>query len=113
MNDIGKYVGPALTVILVPVILGWILRSVNPAANKKSGVAWLEYGAVMKAFALFSVGIAVAMAVVWFNVAPKDKNAVLFIAALFGGLSLPLVVEFFFVRIGFDSDRASGWGQAL
>lgn len=110
------YTSTAITVIFVaifvPITLGWLLQSANVKAKKKEGVTWLEYGIVMKGFALFFVAVVTGLIAVWFNVAPKDRNAVLFIVALFGGLTLPLVVEFFFVRIGFDDRRLycfSGW----
>ena len=112
MNDLANYIAPALTAITVPLVLSWLLRSAGSQAKMKAGVAWLEYGAAMKGFALFFVAIVAGLCVVWFNVATKDKRAVLSLILLFGGLTFPLVIEFFLVRIGFDRERIychSGW----
>ena len=112
MTDIGNYIGPALTVLLVPIILGWLLRSVSAKAKSINGLAWLTYGVALKAFTLFFVGIVAALIVIWFNVEPKDKSPVLFLIGLFGALTLPMVIEFFLVRIGFDEKGIychSGW----
>jgi hypothetical protein len=112
VNDITKYIGPALTAILVPLVLGWLFRSANAEAKNKHGIAWLDYGVAMKGLTLFFVAIIAALVVAWFNVTTKDRNAVLCIITLFSGITLPMAIEVFLVRIGFDSERIychSGW----
>lgn len=112
MKDIGNYIGPALTVLLVPIILGWLLRSASAKAKRIDGLLWLNYGVALKTFTLFFVGIVAALIAIWFNVEPKDKIPVLFLIGLFGALTLPMVIEFFLVRIGFDKEGIycySGW----
>src|SRR5262245_57513044 len=105
----------ALTAILVPVVLGWLLRSAQAQPLKKDGIAWLRYGTSIKGFALFGLAIVMGLCALWFLVKPKDQAAVLVMILLFAGLTLPLAIECFFVRIGFDEDRIychSGWRKS-
>lgn len=78
MKDMGNYIGPALIALLVPIILGWLLRSASAKAKRINGLAWLNYGVAIKTFTLFFVGIVVALIAIWFNVEPKDKIPVFF-----------------------------------
>jgi hypothetical protein len=112
MENIGHYIGPALVALLVPLILGWLLRSASAKAKKINGIAWLNYGVTLKIFTLFFVGIVAGLVAIWFNVEPKDKIPLLFLIGLFGGLTLPMAIEFCLVRIGFDENGIycySGW----
>jgi len=73
---------------------------------------WLEYGKVMKGMALLFAGLVALLVGFWFTVAPDDKQPVAWMVALFGLLDLPLLIEFFGVRIGFDDEQIychSGW----
>ena len=112
MIDLGSIMGPALTVLIVPIVLGWFLRNVSEKAKRINGVAWLDYGVRFKSFTLLFVGLVAGLVVIWFNIEAEDKTALVFLIALFGGLTLPMVIEFFLVRIGFDENGIycySGW----
>jgi hypothetical protein len=99
-------------VVVVPLVLEWLARSARAKAKRKDGIVWLEYSKVMKGFTYFCVAIVAALGMAWLTAAPKDKNPILGLIVLFGGLALPLAIETMFVRIGFDAERIlchSGW----
>ncbi len=98
-----RHISIVLVAIIVPLVLGWLLRGSSSGTQKQSGISWLVYGKRMKGFALLFSGLVAALVVLWFIVEPKDKMPVLGMIAMFGGLTLPLFLEFFFVRIGYDS----------
>ncbi len=100
-----QHITTALVAIIVPLVLSWLLRSRSSAAMRSNGILWLYYGKTMKGFALFFTAIVVALVVIWFNVEPNGKMPVLGMIGLFGGLTLPLVLESFFVRIGYDAEK--------
>lgn len=101
----SQHIAAGLIAIIVPMVLGWLLRSRSSEAKQENGITWLYYGKAMKGFALFFSVIVVGLVVIGFNVEPKDKLPVLGLIALFGGLSLPLLLEAFFVRVGYDADN--------
>jgi hypothetical protein len=111
-DDFARYVGTGLAVVMTPLALAWLRRSARVPARCKGGVFWLEYGPAMKWFALLCVVMAVSLGVGVFHRATKHQDAVVWLFLLFAGLTLPLLIEFFLVRIGFDGDRIychSGW----
>jgi len=66
----------------------------------------------MKGMALVVASIVVLLIGLWFQVAPNDKESVAWMALLFGVLDLPLLIEFYGVRIGYDEKKVycfSGW----
>lgn len=105
MNIETHHISTALIAIGVPLILGWLLRGASSATKKSNGISWLYYGNRMKGLALFFTAIVVALIIIWFNVEPKDKMPVLGMIGMFGGLTLPLVLEFYFVHIGYDAEK--------
>ncbi len=101
-----------ITVIVVSSVPGLLFKSVSVKAKHEDGMSWLEYGAVMKGFSLLVAALPIVLVVVWFNVEQKDKLPVLVMIAIFGSLSVPLVIELFFVRVGFNDVGLvckSGW----
>ena len=74
---------------------------------------WLEYGMVLKGIAVFLAWLVVLFAKLWFEATdPEEReiNAWLTIAIFI--FDVPLIIEFFFVRIGYDSHNIyckSGW----
>lgn len=100
-----QQVSAALIAVIVPLILGWLLRSANSATKKVGGVSWLTYSNEMKLLSVVLSLIVPALIILWFNVDAKDKEPVAWMIALFGGLTLPLFLELFFVRIGYDSKK--------
>lgn len=112
MKDLPQYLGPALAGIAVPLLLGWLLHSAKRTARKEDGVTWLDHSRAMKGLTLFFVGFMAAMMVASFVARSQDKGNILAMVALIGGLMVPMVIEVFFVRIGFDATRIychSGW----
>jgi hypothetical protein len=112
MSDWKTYVTPAAVVGLTPLIVGALRRSARFQARHENGIAWLEYGPAMKGFTALCCLLVASLCVIWFIVQPKDRAPVFFMILLFGGLTLPLVLECFLVRIGFDAERIycrSGW----
>jgi hypothetical protein len=98
--------------IIISVILGFFLKSVSSKAIKESGKSWLQYGIPMKGFAILTMLLVAGLIVTWFNVDEKDKMPVLMMIAMSSLLGIPLVLESFFVRIGFDDHELickSGW----
>jgi hypothetical protein len=105
-------IGPTLAAIVVPIVLGYLFRTPSSAARQAEGKQWLEYGAVLKGFALGAAGLVALLIGIFFVVDAKDKLAVASMVALFGTLSVSLLLEFYGVRIGFDDTRVytrSGW----
>ncbi len=105
MNTTSTPIVPIAAAIVVPMVLGWLLRSPDQAAKEKGGKLWLEYGKLMKGMALLFAGLVALLVGLWFTVAPDDKQPVAWMVALFGLLDLPLLIEFFGVRIGFDDEQ--------
>lgn len=101
----AHYISAALTAVVVPIVLGWLLRGVSSTARRVDGVVWLTYSKGMKGFSLFFALIVLALIVLWFNVETKDKAPVAWMVVLFGGLTLPLLLESFFVRIGYNAEK--------
>lgn len=107
-----SYTTPALVVIIVPIILKWILQSAKANARIEGDIKWLEYGPTMKWLSLALLAIIIGIAVLGFRMESKDRTAAFLASAFFGVLTLPLLIEFFFVRIGFNDEKIfcfSGW----
>lgn len=78
------------------------LTSYDDRAKVRSGMAWLEYGKYFKLYSFLGSLIPFGLIFLWFNVSADNKSAILYMIILFGGLTLPLFLESFFVKIGFD-----------
>jgi hypothetical protein len=112
MANLSNYIAPALIAFVVPIALGLLLKSVNAHARSEGSTKWLEYGPVMKGMSLSFLAPVIAITMAGFFVEPKDRNPVFLGAAFFGALTLPLLIECFLVRIGFDDQQVfclSGW----
>jgi hypothetical protein len=112
MKSTENFISAAVIAVVVPLVLEWLARSARAKAKTKDGILWLEYSKVMKGLTFFFIAIVAVLIAAWLGAAAKDKNPILGLIALFGGLTLPLAIETMFVRIGFDAERIfchSGW----
>lgn len=101
----SQHIATVLIAVIVPLVLRWLTKSSNTAAITVNGVSWLGYSKAMKGFTFFFIAIVAALVVTFFYVAPEDKNPILGMIGLFGGITLPLSLEVLFVRIGYDSHK--------
>lgn len=112
MSSNEDFLSSALIGLIVSITLGLFLKSVNSNAVKENGKLWLEYGVVMKGFSAFTMLLVLGLLVASFSADESEKFAILIIILMFALLGGALVLEFFFVRIGFDNDGVvcnSGW----
>ena len=103
-----NWLGPALTVLIVPGVLAALAKAAKAPAKVKvqNGMAWVEYGLCFKILSFVSVMIPCGLGILWFFVNADDRLPVLMMILLFGGLGIPLFMEAFFVKIGFDDSLA-------
>jgi hypothetical protein len=97
-------IGSSLTVGVTGLVLGWLLRSVRREARLDSGKHVLEYGTAMRWSAAFFAVICVGLAVTSLFVPFDVRIEVMLMAVFFTALTLPLLLEFFRVRIVFDDE---------
>jgi len=109
---IENYIAPVIVVVTVQLALGWLLKNVKKNAKVIEGISWLEYGIRLKILTSFFVSIVMGLIVLYFIV--DEKYDVILGVLLFSALVLPIAIEVFFVRIGFDNEKIycySGWRQ--
>jgi uncharacterized Tic20 family protein len=114
-TEMDSAIRTALIVIAVMLLLGWLLRSVKSEARVDGDKQWLEYGRTMKGFAIFTVAIVVVLAGFLFQTEQANLISICGLTLSFVCLSLPLVIEFLFVRIAFNSENIycfSGWRKS-
>lgn len=74
---------------------------------------WLEYGMVLKGISVFLACLVVIFAKLWFEATDaEDREINAWLAITIFIFDVPLIIEFFFVRIGYDSHNIyckSGW----
>ena len=98
----SSHISSVLIAIIVPLVLSLLLRSAKPTTIQKDGKKWLAYAKGLKLFSLLPMLISVGVFVITFFVDETQQKSGLFVSMLFGGLGLPLFLEFFGVKIGFD-----------
>jgi len=114
MNDFSANWGVIATIALVPLVLGFLLRTVRPHARVEGGVRILTYGLAFKLIGWGAVGIVLGCAALLLYVAAADRAAVLLLTGLFALLGLPILLEATLVRITFDEQgltSRSPWRQ--
>ncbi|MUV15668.1 PH domain-containing protein [Noviluteimonas gilva] len=92
-----------LTALLIPIavtaVISLLLRLASPHAISVDGRTTIGYGVGVRSFAVLSGLVTLAPLVGSFFVEPKDRIAMLMIAATFGFPALYLLFESFGVRI--------------
>ncbi|MES0489986.1 MAG: hypothetical protein ABUK01_08350 [Leptospirales bacterium] len=101
-----SWIGPVLVAIIVPLALSALVKAAKVPAQARDGKMWVEYGRTFKIFTFVFVLIPCALGILMFYVDPEGKFPVLMMALGFGALAIPLFLEAFFVRIGFDDTTA-------
>jgi len=96
------WLGPVLVAIIVPLALGGLTKAAAVPAKTREGKSWLEYGAAFKILSSFILSIPCGLAFIYLSADGENKFPILMMILLFGGLGLPLFLEAFFVKIGFD-----------
>lgn len=97
-----EWIGPVLVALIVPLALGGLTKAAAVPAKTREGKSWLEYGSIFKIFSLIILLIPCVLAFIYWNADAESKFPLLMMILLFGGLGLPLFLEAFFVKIGFD-----------
>jgi hypothetical protein len=97
-------IGPALTALVVPVVLGWIAtraRTGRPA--ERAGRQWVEYGLACKVVAI-ALLLMVAAPLVAMASEPDagERVALVWVTLVFAVFAAYGVPEFLGVRVGFD-----------
>jgi uncharacterized Tic20 family protein len=114
--DIAKAIGPALTSAIIPLVLGWLLKSAQSKSLATAGQRSLAYPKALKVFVIIgwiaTVGIAILAGFTAKNADIKNAAA---IVGLFVALILTLHLEAFGVRITWDDTHIhtrSPWRKA-
>ncbi len=114
--DFGKAIGPALTAAIVPIVLGWLLKSAQAESLANAGQRVVAYPKAMRVFVVLgwiaTVGIAIFAGFTAKNADIKNAAA---IVGLFIALILPLHLEVFGVLITWDDSfiyTRSPWRKA-
>src|SRR4051812_35468465 len=101
--DLGRALGPALTAVIVPIVLGFMMRSAHKESLQLAGSRSVAYPRVMRVFVIlgwvFTVGIAVFAG---FTAKNADIKSAALVVGLFVALVLPLHLEAFGVFITWD-----------
>ncbi len=113
MKNYTDAIAPGLVILIVPLVMNWMKGRAKEPPRNVAGVAWMEYMPAMKAIAVLAVVIMTCCCAAFFFV-PDDKSriGVLLLAAIFGAPGVPLFIETFLVRIGYDDETIycrSGW----
>jgi hypothetical protein len=94
--------------VLIPIAVSLALvglaKAAKPFARVVEGQTILEYGWGFKGFWSFFGILSLCILMLVPIVKPTDRLPVAFLALLFGGLSLPMILRAFFVRIIFSTD---------
>jgi hypothetical protein len=96
----------------VTYLLEWVLRSVKDEARFDGRRWWMAYGVGPKSVMWFSAVLLAALVIGAFLGPPKDRVPLAIIAAFFALPTIAMILEFQFVRIGFDEETIecrSGW----
>jgi hypothetical protein len=97
---------PALIAIIVPVVLGWMIRSARKETQATAGSHSVSYPKAMRIFVYAGWAVIVAVVVLAaFTAKKSDLPSVLGILALFTALVLPLHLETFGVKIEWDDEN--------
>lgn len=96
------WLSAALIAIIVPMALGVLSKAGRVPAEFRDGKTWLEYGRTFKIFSCVGIMIPCGFGIVLFYVEPKEVFALSMVILLFAVLTVPLFLEAFFVKIGFD-----------
>ena len=98
------WLGPVAVAIIVPLVLGALKKGSQVAPQERDGRRWVEYGWGAKGFAMVGFLIVMGLAVLFFFVNEEGKEPVFWMAAGFAALVLPLFIEFFFVKLGYNDE---------
>ena len=100
--DFGKAAGPALTAMIVPMVLAWLMKSAHSESMANAGDRVVAYPKVFRIFVIIGwVGMGVALFNGFSGKNDEIKNEAA-IAGLFIALILPLHLEAFGVMITWD-----------
>ncbi|WP_035608743.1 hypothetical protein [Haloferula sp. BvORR071] len=114
MADDHAWITPALIAVVVPVAMAAFVRAADRPARVSGEVKWVEYGVAMKAFSIAAGLIPVGLIVAMFLQSAFSKDPVI-ATLLFTGLSVPLLLESFLVKISFDENAIytrSAWRRS-
>lgn len=115
MDKDHRWIVNSLIAVIVPAALAGLVRAADKPARSSEGAKWLEYGMAMKAFAVAGALIPVALTVVLVVTKPADPSGLLGVIAIFSALVMPLLLENFLVKIGFDETHIftrSAWRRS-
>ena len=97
-----SWIGPVLVALIVPLALSALAKSAQVPAEIRDGMKWLEYGSVFRTITFVLGLIPFGLGYLYFIVTPENKFPILMMILGFGALVVPLFLESFFVKIGFN-----------
>jgi hypothetical protein len=103
-NSLLQKIVVGFTVGVIGWVLSWPLRTARREARRDFAKYVLEYGRAMRGLAAFFALICAGLAVTSLFVSSRDRIYVISMAVGFTALTLPLLLEFFRVRIIFDDE---------
>ena len=93
-----------LIALIVPWALNALTKSADVPAEIREGKTWLVYGMPLKIFSLLSLGFPLAGVLYFFFGDYDSVYEPLGFTLFFSLISLPLVLESFWLRIAFDEE---------
>lgn len=102
MKESFEIMGRILAAIAIPLLILRFSRAAREPGRRNGDRTWLEYGRGIRIFTTLFGVLVLWQVGLWIFSTPEHRFDAMMLVLIFGSLWMPLALEVFLVRIGYD-----------